>query len=92
LFCDPHYSNQSANAGYLDQPGAAIRQGDYKLIEFYQDNRVELYDVNNDLSEQHDLVRSRPQQAAELQHKLAAWRQAVGAQMMTANPLYNTGK
>ena len=88
----PHYSNQSVNAGHLDQPGAAIRQGDYKLIEFYQDNRVELYDLKNDLSEQHDLVRSRPQQAAELRQKLAAWRQAVGAQMMTANPLYNTGK
>ena len=69
-----------------------IRQGDYKLIEFYQDNRVELYDLRNDVSEQHDLARSRQQQAAELRQKLAAWRQAVGAQMMTANPLYNTGK
>ena len=88
----PHYSNQSMNAGDLDQPGAAIRQGDYKLIEFYQDNRIELYDLKNDLSEQHDLARSRPQHAADLRQRLAAWRQAVGAQMMTANPLYNTGK
>ena len=88
----PHYSNQSMNAGDLDQPGAAIRQGDYKLIEFYQDNRIELYDLKNDLSEQHDLGRSRPRQAAALRQRLAAWREAVGAQMMTANPLYNTGK
>lgn len=88
----PHYSNQSANAGHLNQPGAAIRQGDYKLIEFYQDNHVELYDLKNDLSEQHDLARSRPEKAAQLRQKLAAWRQAVGAQMMTANPLSNAGK
>ena len=88
----PHYSNQSMNAGDLDQPGAAIRQGDYKLIEFYQDNRIELYDLKNDLSERHDLARSHPRQAAALRQRLAAWRDAVGAQMMTANPLYNTGK
>src|SRR4029453_1844541 len=74
----PHYSNQSMNAGDLDQPGAAIRQGDYKLIEFYQDNRIELYDLKNDLSEQHDLGRSRPRQAAALRQRLAAWREAVG--------------
>jgi arylsulfatase A-like enzyme len=82
----PHYSNQSANAGQLDQPGAAIRQGDYKLIEFYQDDHVELYDLKRDIGEQHDLARSRPQQAAQLRKKLAAWRQAVNAQMMTLNP------
>jgi arylsulfatase A-like enzyme len=88
----PHYSNQSANDGRLDQPGAAIRQGDYKLIEFYQDNHVELYDLKNDPSERHDLAPTRPKQAAALRQTLAAWRQAVGAQMMTANPLRNTAK
>lgn len=84
----PHYSNQSVNAGDLDQPGAAIRQGDYKLIEFFQDHRVELYDLKNDLRERHDLAQQHPQRAAELRQKLAAWRQAVGAQMMTDNPQY----
>jgi arylsulfatase A-like enzyme len=84
----PHYSNQSVNGGHLDQPGAAIRQGDYKLIEFYQDNHVELYDLKRDLGEQNDLAGSRPQQAAQLRQKLAAWRQAIGAQMMTPNPNY----
>ena len=88
----PHYSNQSMNAGDLDQPGAAIRQGDYKLIEFYQDSHVELYDLKNDLREQHDLARQRPRQAAELRQKLASWRQTVGAQMMTANPEYGKTK
>lgn len=84
----PHYSNQSVNGGHLDQPGSAIRQGDLKLIEFYQDNHLELYDLKNDLGERHDLARSRPQQATQLRQKLAAWRQAVGAQMMTPNPEY----
>ena len=84
----PHYSNQSVNGGHLDQPGAAIRQGDLKLIEFYQDNHLELYDLKNDLGERQDLARSRPQQATQLRQKLAAWRQAVGAQMMTPNPEY----
>jgi arylsulfatase A len=88
----PHYSNQSVNEGHVDQPGAAIRQGVYKLIEFYQDQHVELYDLKSDLSEQHDLARSRPRQAEQLRQKLAAWRQAVGAQMMTRNSNYSAGK
>ncbi|MBL8205524.1 MAG: sulfatase [Blastocatellia bacterium] len=88
----PHYSNQSINGGHFDQPGAAIRQGDYKLIEFYQANHVELYDLKHDLSEQRDLARSRPQQAQKLRQKLAAWRASVGAQMMTLNPNYKAAK
>jgi arylsulfatase A-like enzyme len=84
----PHYSNQSINGGHLDQPGAAIRHGDYKLIEFYQDTRVELYDLKTDLGEKNDLARARPQQVESLRKRLAAWRQALGAQMMTPNPGY----
>jgi arylsulfatase A-like enzyme len=84
----PHYSNQSVNGGHLDQPGAAIRQGDLKLIEFYQDNHVELYDLKNDLGEKNNLAQARPQMAAQLQLKLAAWRKLVGAQMMTPNQNY----
>ena len=54
----PHDSNQSINGGHLDQPGAAIRRGDYKLIELYQDDHVELYDLKRGLGEQNDLARS----------------------------------
>jgi arylsulfatase A len=84
----PHYSNQSVNGGHLDQPGAAIRHGNLKLIEFYQDNHVELYDLKKDVGERNDLAQARPQVAAKLQRKLAAWRKAVDAQMMTPNPEY----
>lgn len=88
----PHYSNQSINGGHLNQPGAAIRQGDYKLIEFYQDNHVELYDLKYDLSERHDLSKARPQVAEKLRQKLAVWRQSVKAQMMTLNPNYRAAQ
>ncbi len=88
----PHYSNQSIDGGHYDQPGAAVRQGRYKLIEFYHGNRVELYDLSRDLGETNDLAGRLPGKAAELRRKLAAWRQAVGAQMMTPNPEYKTSK
>jgi len=88
----PHYSNQSINGGHYDQPGAAIRQGNYKLIEFYQDDHVELYDLKRDLGERHDLAESRPQLATRLRRKLAAWRKRVDAQMMTINPQYHASQ
>ncbi|MGH9841873.1 MAG: sulfatase [Blastocatellia bacterium] len=86
----PHYSNQSIGGGHYDQPGGAVRQGRYKLIEFYQNNRVELYDLSRDLGETNDLAARLPGKAAELRRKLAAWRQAVGAQMMTPNLEYKS--
>lgn len=84
----PHYSNQSVNAGDVDQPGAAVRQGRYKLIEFYQDDHVELYDLGRDPGERQNLARTRPALAARLRRQLADWRRAVGAQPMSLNPGY----
>ena len=51
----PHYSNQSINGGHPNQPGGAIRDGDYKLIEFFQDNHIELYDLKRDPGETKEL-------------------------------------
>jgi arylsulfatase A len=81
----PHYSNQGG------RPGGAVRQGRYKLIEFYEDSRVELYDLSRDPGEARDLAGALPRKAAELKRKLAAWRRSVGAQMMTPNPGYRAG-
>jgi arylsulfatase A len=78
----PHYSNQGG------KPGAVVRQRDLKLIEFYEDNRLELYDLKQDLGEKDNLADRMPRKAAELQKKLAAWRKAVNAQMMTPNSQY----
>ena len=76
----PHYSNQGG------KPGGAVREGDYKLIEFFEDGRLELYDLRRDPSETRDLAASMPAKARALRTKLSRWREAVGAQMMTPNP------
>jgi hypothetical protein len=65
-----------------------VRQGDFKLIEFYEDNHVELYDLKHDLGETRDLARQQAALARRMQQRLAAWRGAVNAQMMTPNPAY----
>jgi arylsulfatase A-like enzyme len=78
----PHYSNQGG------KPGGAIREGDYKLIEFYEDNHLELYNLVNDLGEKNNLAARLPDLAHALQQKLAAWRTTVDAQMPTLNPGY----
>jgi arylsulfatase A-like enzyme len=82
----PHYHPCGAT------PYGAIRQGDLKLIEFYEDNRVELYNLKDDLSEKTDLAAKMPEKAEELRRKLADWRKAVGAQMPTPNPNYDPAK
>ncbi len=76
----PHYSNQGGG------PGGAIRAGDFKLIESYEDNRVELYNLRADLGEQHDLAAQMPEKTAELRRLLHEWRQEVGAVMPEPNP------
>ena len=76
----PHYGNQGGS------PGGAVRVGDYKLIEFYEDNRVELYNLRDDLGEQNDLAARMPDKAAELRKMLHLWRSEVGARMPTPNP------
>jgi arylsulfatase A-like enzyme len=78
----PHYSNQGV------QPGAAIREGDFKLIEFYETGRRELYDLKADISESRNLIEEKPDVARRLAEKLDAWRQEVGAQMMRPNPAF----
>jgi arylsulfatase A-like enzyme len=82
----PHYSNQGG------KPGGAIRRGDLKLIEWYEDGRTELYDLGRDLGEQHDLASERPEEAARLRERLAEWRATVGAQMPRPNPAYDPMK
>jgi arylsulfatase A len=78
----PHYSNQGG------KPGGAVRQGDYKLIEFYEDGKLELYNLKDDLEEKSDLAARMPQKAKEMRDMLSEWRKDVDAQMPTANPDY----
>jgi arylsulfatase A-like enzyme len=78
----PHYANQGS------RPGGAVRAGAYKLIEFYENGRRELYDLSRDVSEARNLIAGKPEVAKELAAKLDAWRKDVGARMMTPNPDY----
>ncbi|MBA3439322.1 MAG: sulfatase [Pyrinomonadaceae bacterium] len=78
----PHYSNQGG------KPGGAVRQGDFKLIEFYEDNHAELYNLKRDTGEANNLTNKMPKKTRELRQKLAAWRNSIDAQMMRLNPRY----
>jgi arylsulfatase A-like enzyme len=80
FFHYPHYSNQGG------RPGGAIRAGRFKLIERYDDDSLELYDLEDDAGEQRNLAAERPKLAAELARRLAKWRESVGAQMTEPNP------
>ena len=75
----PHYSNQGG------KPGGAIRVGDFKLIENFEDGSLELYNLKDDVGEQHNLTEQMPQKALELEGKLDLWRRATGAQMPEPN-------
>ena len=79
----PHYPNQGG------EPGGAIRDGDFKLIEFYDDGRWELYNLANDLSETNNLAEEMPDKAAQLATKLDVWRRNVGAEMNLPNEHWN---
>ena len=74
-----HYPNYAWHGS--NQLGGAIREGDYKLIEWYDDGSVELYNLAEDLSEKRDLSRKMPKKAAELKRKLDAWLVESGAIM-----------
>jgi arylsulfatase A-like enzyme len=71
----PHYH------GSTWTPGAALRDGDWKLIEFYDYGTAELYDLKNDPFETKDLAPTKPEKKRELLDKLHAWQKSVGAQM-----------
>ncbi|MDB5337721.1 MAG: hypothetical protein JWN70_3340 [Planctomycetaceae bacterium] len=78
----PHYANQGS------RPGAAVRSGNFKLIEFYETGRRELFNVVQDVGESRNLSADQPALVEELAKKLDAWRKQVDAQMMTPNADY----
>ncbi len=76
----PHYH------GSGNRPSGAVRAGDYKLIEWYEDGRIELYNLRDDLGEKNDLAAAMPAKAQELRRMLHAWHAAVGAKMPEGEP------
>ena len=79
----PHYSNNSQ-----DSPGGGIRYGDYKLLEYYENNTAQLFNIEKDPGEHNDLAKSEPAKVKELTNMLHEWRKSVSAKMMEPNPEY----
>ena len=83
----PHYSNHG-----MQSPGGAIRYGDYKLLEYFENGTVQLFDLKTDLGEQHDLSAEKPGVVKKLRKMLHAWRESVGASMPEPNPNFTGDK
>jgi len=72
----PHYSNQG---GF---PGAAIREGDWKLIERFEDGQVQLFDLTEDIGERNDLSGSEPERVNAMRDRLHAWYKETDARFL----------
>ncbi len=79
-----HYPHYHINNPY--GPFGAIRKGSWKLIEYFENTNVELYNLNDDLGEQSNLVATNPEKAFELRDLLYTWRSSVDAQMPAPYP------
>jgi arylsulfatase A-like enzyme len=66
-------------------PGGAVRAGDWKLQEYFEDGRLELYNLKEDISQKNDLAKQMPDKVKELHAKLVAWREKLKAPMPTKN-------
>jgi arylsulfatase A len=77
----PHYYSTTT-------PVSAMRQGDWKLLEYFEDRHIELYNLKEDLDEAHDLADQCPDKVAELRERLRVWRQSLSASLPQPNPDY----
>ncbi|MFI3259613.1 MAG: sulfatase [Rikenellaceae bacterium] len=82
----PHYHAQGAI------PYSAIRAGDWKLIENFEDGSLELYNLKDDIGESRNLVDSESKIALRLHKQLQKWRESIDAQYPTPNPDYDPKK
>jgi arylsulfatase A-like enzyme len=78
----PHYGNQGG------EPSSIIRDGDWKLIHYWEDGRNELYHLPDDVGEQRDLAAREPERTGRLWTRLEAWLQETGARLPAPNPEY----
>ena len=85
--------------GYREQetwrttPAGAIRSGEWKLIEFFEDGRLELYNLDRDISEKHNLVDTYPEKTLDLHNRLKRWRRITGAPVPSEpNPEYRPNR
>ena len=76
----PHYH------GSGNTPSGAVRSGDFKLIEWFEDGRIELYNLKHDIGEKNNLANVMTEKVAELKQLLQDWRRDVDARMPGSNP------
>jgi len=80
----PGYLGAGENS-WRTTPVGVIQTGDWKLMEFFEDGRLELYNLKDDIGEKNNLAEKNPEKAKELHTKMLAWRKEVGAKMPTKN-------
>ena len=79
----PHYNRHPSSF-----PSSVIRHGAWKLIETFDPERIELFNLDDDLSESTNLAAQQPDRVSQLRRQLAIWRSEVGAEMMSPNPSF----
>lgn len=79
FFHYPHYYETTT-------PVSAVRERNWKLLQYLEDGHCELYDLSNDLSERNDLASRQPEKVVQMREQLESWRKAVNAQMPSRNP------
>lgn len=82
----PHYGNQGG------APSGAVRDGEWKLIEWYEDGALELFNLRQDSSEKYNLAELYPERARKMRAMLEQWREQTGAVMPAPNPDYDPAK
>lgn len=76
----PHYTNQGG------RPSGAVREGNWLLVERYDEGKAELYDLSTDIGEHQDLADRHPKRVASLRAILDGWRRTNEVQYNTPNP------
>lgn len=82
----PHYGNQGG------EPSSIIREGDWKLIHYYEDGRNELYNLTLDGAESEPLNSQYPRQVRSLRQKLFQWLRQTKANMPAVDPQHDPEK
>ena len=85
FFHYPHYYPTTT-------PVSAVRAGDWKLLEYFEDNHVELYSLRDDPGERHNLASQQPERAAQLRTRLHEWWKEADVQLPQSNPSYQSNK
>ena len=82
----PHYGNQGG------EPSSIIMEGDWKLIHYHEDGRNELYNLENDIGEQNDLMTKEKTRALQMRKKLDAWLKQTNAKFPQPDPKFDSAK